>query len=50
MGIEKVKVQKDFTVKEIMKKDLPQYRAMGWKEVVTYPTANAMNGRQFNKI
>lgn len=50
MGIEKVKVQKDFVVKEIMKKDLPQYRAMGWKEVIDYPTANAMNGRQFNKI
>lgn len=50
MGIEKVKVQKDFVVKEIMKKDLPQYRAMGWKEVNSIPTPNVMNGRQFNKI
>ena len=32
MANEKVKVVKDFVVKEIKKKDLPQYLAMGWKE------------------
>lgn len=32
MAIETVKVTKDFVVKEIKKKDLPQYLAMGWKE------------------
>lgn len=31
--IEKVKVRKDLIVKEIQKKDLPQYIAMGWQEV-----------------
>lgn len=50
MAVETVKVQKDFVVKEIMKKDLPQYRAMGWREVNSFPTPNAMNGRKYNNI
>ena len=34
--IEKVKVQKGTIVKEIQKKDLPQYIALGWQEVKNY--------------
>lgn len=30
MEVETIKVVKDFIVKEIKKKDLPQYLAMGW--------------------
>lgn len=33
---EKVKVQKGTIVKEIQKKDLPQYIAMGWKEANSF--------------
>ncbi len=33
---EKVKVQKGTVVKTIQKKDLPQYVAMGWKEVNSF--------------
>ena len=33
---EKVKVAKQGITKEIQKKDLPQYVAMGWQEVRTY--------------
>ena len=45
MGAETVKVQKDFEVKEILKKDLKDYRAMGWKEVISYQAP-----KQFIKI
>lgn len=38
MAIETVRVSKDFVEKEIKKKDLPQYLAMGWKEVRNIPT------------
>ena len=34
--IEKVKVTKDTITKEIQKKDLPQYVAMGWREVKAF--------------
>lgn len=34
--IEKVKVTKGAITKEIQKKDLPQYVAMGWKEKKEY--------------
>ena len=33
---EKVKVQKDGITKEIQKKDLPNYVALGWKEVAEF--------------
>lgn len=34
--IEKVKVKKGTITKEIQKKDLPQYVALGWLEVKSY--------------
>ena len=34
--IEKVKVTKDGITKEILKKDLPLYVTMGWKEVKSF--------------
>lgn len=36
--IEKVKVTKDGVTKEIQKKDLPQYIAMGWTLYRDYTT------------
>lgn len=36
MAVEKVKVQKGDIQKEIQKKDLPKYLALGWVEVVDF--------------
>lgn len=36
MAIEMVKVRKDNVEKQIQKKDLPKYLAMGWVEVVDF--------------
>lgn len=49
MAIETVKVTKDFVVKEIKKKDLQQYLAMGWKESKQSPYPNT-NVKPLNRI
>lgn len=49
MAIVMVKVQKGIEIKDIQKKDLPKYIAMGWKEVNTKETIN-VNPMPFPKI
>lgn len=46
---EKVTIQKELITKKIQKKDLPQYLAMGWREVKPVNTYD-YNAKKFTRI